>query len=138
MQKPAPKTLSSVTLTRGFRVSVLPHFIAEQSSPDESRYIFSYRIRIANESDLTAKLLSRHWIITDGNGIQHTVQGDGVIGQQPTLAAGQVHEYSSYCPLPTPWGTMEGSYTMQSIIPGEPGELFEIEIGRFYLIMPED
>lgn len=135
VQRPAPQTTGSVTLTRGFRVSVSPRFEPRHSDPAEPRFVFSYRIRIRNESNLRAQLLSREWLITDANGQSHRVQGDGVVGHQPDLAPGQGFEYSSFCPLPTEWGTMEGSYTMQVINPdGSLGDQFQIEIGRFYLM----
>ena len=134
VQKPVPKTLGSVTLTHGFRVSVSPRFMLEHSDHSESRFVFSYKIRIANQSAAKAKLIARRWVIVDGNDNKHTVEGEGVVGQQPELGPGQVHEYSSFCPLPTPWGTMEGAYIMQK----PDGATFEIEIGRFYLIAPEE
>ena len=130
--------LSSQTTTRGIRIHVTPTFLPEQSgeSPTESwqgrRYVFAYRISIANEGPVRAKLLSRHWIIVDADGEKHEVRGEGVIGLQPDLAPGQAFEYTSYCPLPTPWGTMEGEFTMQD----EHGELFEAAIARFYLVSP--
>lgn len=136
MQKPAPKTLGSVTLTRGFRISVSPRYMPEHSDPSEPRYVFAYRIRIANQSEVAAQLLSRRWVIVDGNDRSHTVEGEGVVGQQPVLAPGQVHEYSSFCPLPTPWGTMEGAYLMRRL--GPDGESFEIQIGRFFLVVQLD
>jgi ApaG protein len=125
---------SSETVTRGIRVHVTPTFLPEQSGEGEAwegrRYVFAYAIRISNESAIRAKLLSRHWVIVDADGERHEVRGEGVVGHQPDLAPGQAFEYTSYCPLPTPWGTMEGEYTMQN----EQGELFEIAIGRFYLV----
>lgn len=134
MQKPAPKTLGSVSLTKGFRVSVAPRFEPVHTDASVPRFVFSYRIRIANESGIAAKLLRRTWQIMDGNGQVHRVQGDGVVGHQPELAPGEVHEYSSFCPLPTDWGTMEGVYVMQELKPDGSGDEFEIEIGRFYLM----
>jgi ApaG protein len=138
VQKPAPLTQGSVTLTRGFRVSVSPRFELDHSDPFEPRYVFSYRIRIRNESAIKAKLIARRWVITEANGKIHEVRGEGVVGLQPELGPGQSHDYSSFCPLPTPWGTMEGSYTMQECKPdGSHGEQFDIEIGRFYLLSPD-
>lgn len=138
MQKPAPKTLGSVSLTHGFRVSVSPRFLAEQSDVNEPRYVFAYRIRISNESEVRAKLISRRWLITDGNGIQHAVEGEGVVGLQPELAPGEVHIYSSFCPLQTSWGTMEGAYLMETRpTDGSAPRRFEIEVGKFFLMIPE-
>lgn len=123
----------SVAITHGFRVSVTPQFLPDHSSVDERRWVFAYRIRIANESERTAQLVSRRWLIINSKGERHEVEGEGVIGQQPTLAPGESFTYSSFCPLDTPWGTMEGRYTMEPT-----GELadapFEIEIARFYLV----
>jgi len=135
VQRPAPKTLGSVTLTKGFRVSVSPRYLADHSEPVASRYVFSYRIRITNGSQAAAKLVSRRWLITDGGGVIHTVEGEGVVGQQPVIGPGETHEYTSFCPLPTPWGTMEGAYTMQPT--SDPTKEFDIEIGRFYLLTPD-
>jgi ApaG protein len=92
------------------RISAHTSYIEEQSTPDQSRYVFSYRIRIENHGDIAAKLMSRHWLITDGN--QHTqeVRGEGVIGQQPLIDPGQHHEYTSGAVLNTPVGSMRGSY----------------------------
>ena len=137
MQKPAPRTTGSVTLTHGFRVSVAPRYEVEHSNPHEPRYVFSYRIRISNESEMTAKLISRMWLISDANGTEERVEGEGVVGQQPELAPGEVYEYSSFCPLHTTWGTMQGSYTMEEIKRDGRGERFEIQIGRFYLMLPD-
>jgi ApaG protein len=138
MQKPAPLTLGSVTLTRGFRVSVSPRFEQEHSDATEPRYVFSYRIRIRNESAIRARLVSRRWLISDATGKSHEVRGEGVVGRQPELDPGESYEYGSFCPLPTPWGTMEGSYIMQECKgDGNFGEPFEIEIGRFYLLSPD-
>lgn len=135
MQRPAPHTTGSVSLTHGFRVSVSPRFEPDHSDPSEPRYVFSYRVRIRNESEFRAQLISRRWLITDGNGVVHTVEGDGVVGHQPDLAPGEGFEYSSFCPLPTDWGTMEGAYFMEPVnADGSRGERFEIEIGRFYLM----
>lgn len=135
VQRPAPHTPGSVSLTRGFRVSVSPRYESEHSDPSEPRYVFSYRIRIRNESDVRAQLLSRDWKITDGRGVTHLVRGDGVVGHQPDLSPGQGFEYSSFCPLATDWGIMEGTYTMETVnSDGSRGERFLIEVGRFYLM----
>ena len=89
---------------------------------------------IANESDRWVKLLRRRWIIVDSLGERQEVVGEGVIGAQPELEPGQSFEYSSYCPLSTEWGTMEGQYTMRDA--GE--QSFEVTIGRFFLVAEED
>lgn len=118
--------------TEGVRVGAAAFYMPDESDPHMQRYLFGYRIVIANNGELPAKLLSRHWIILDANGRREEVNGPGVVGETPALAPGQAFEYTSYCPLPTPWGTMEGTYTMQR----PDGTLFEAKIGRFYLAMP--
>ena len=129
----------SEALTHGFRVTVVPTCMPEESGESASeawrgrRYVFAYKIRISNEGTRRAKLLDRHWVIVDADGEKHEVRGEGVVGHQPDLAPGQAFEYASYCPLQTSWGTMEGEYTMV----GEDGERFEIAIARFYLVAEE-
>ena len=126
--------MGSVTITRGVRVAVAPAFLPEQSDVAAGTYIFGYRIRISNESDRRIRLLSRRWLIVDAGGERKEVEGEGVVGEQPELGPGEAFTYASFCPLPTAWGTMEGSYTMRA----EDGEEFEVEIGRFYLAVPAD
>ena len=99
-------------LTRGVRVRVKSAYVPERSSPPQGHYFFAYHVRIANEGDETVQLVSRHWIITDGDGHQEHVQGPGVVGEQPVLAPGESFEYTSFCPLATPIGSMHGSYQM--------------------------
>jgi ApaG protein len=116
-------------VTRGIRIEVEPTYIPEQSRPAENYFFFSYRVRIINESESTTQLMSRHWIITDGNGVIHEVKGPGVVGQQPTLEPGKSFEYSSFCPLPTPTGNMRGVYQMLDQDRNE----FEVKIPLFFL-----
>ncbi len=132
MSQATKKPLGSVSLDNGVRVGVAPRFIDEHSDPAERRYVFGYRITITNEGDRWAKLLSRRWTIVDATGQREEVVGDGVVGQQPELAPGQSFEYASFCPLPTPWGTMEGVYTMKR----EDETRFDVQIERFYLVAP--
>ena len=99
--------------TEGIRVRAAAQFDPDESDPDRSQYVFTYRIRLSNEGDEPAQLESRHWIIVDGNGDRHEVRGPGVVGQFPDLAPGETFEYTSRCPLTTSWGTMEGSYRMR-------------------------
>jgi ApaG protein len=129
----ATRQLGSTCVTRGFRVDVSPRYIPEQSDPDAGKFVFAYRIRISNEGQTRAQLLSRHWVIVDADGERHDVQGEGVVGQQPDLAPGQSFEYTSYCPLETPWGTMEGTYTFRA----QGGEEFRVNVARFYLAVAE-
>jgi len=118
--------------TRGIRVQVESYYDEERSSPQDSYYFFAYRVTISNVGQETAQLVSREWIIIDGNGDTQRVQGPGVVGEQPTLAPGEEFEYTSFCPLPTPVGSMHGSYLM--VLAN--GERFEAEIAPFPLAAP--
>ena len=114
------------------RVSVETSYLAEQSEPGGARYVFSYTITIQNDGSEPAKLLRRHWIITDANGKVQEVRGDGVVGEQPHLAPGQGFRYSSGAILETPVGTMQGSYQMVT----DQGRNFDAPIAPFRLAMP--
>lgn len=118
--------------TRGIRIQVESFYDAEQSSPQESYYFFAYRVRITNLGSEAAQLLSREWIITDGNGKTERVQGPGVVGEQPLLEPGEAFEYTSFCPLPTPVGSMHGTYRMVL----QSGERFDATIAPFSLAAP--
>jgi ApaG protein len=118
--------------TRGIRVQVRSFYDEERSSPEENYYFFSYQVRISNVGHETAQLVSREWLITDGNGDTQRVQGPGVVGEQPVLAPGEFFEYTSFCPLPTAVGAMHGTYRMVL----ENGESFEAEIAPFSLAVP--
>lgn len=122
----------SEAMTRGVRVQVVAQYIPERSTPDEDFYFFAYRVRIQNEADVPVKLISRHWIITDGTGHVEEVRGPGVVGAQPLLEEGQAFEYTSACPLRTPVGAMHGSFEMVSA----DGEIFDAEIAPFTLAIP--
>ncbi|HEV2720482.1 MAG TPA: Co2+/Mg2+ efflux protein ApaG [Thermoanaerobaculia bacterium] len=122
----------SQAVTRGIRVDVESEYLSERSEPREHYYFFAYHVRISNVGGETVQLLSREWIITDGDGNAERVVGPGVIGEQPTLAPGKVFEYSSFCPLRTNFGSMHGNYTMK--IKG--GEMFQAEIAPFTLAIP--
>lgn len=122
----------SEATTRGIQVQVESFYDEERSSPQESYYFFSYRARITNRGAETAQLVSRDWLITDGNGESQRVQGPGVVGEEPVLAPGEMFEYTSFCPLPTPVGTMQGSYRMVLAS----GESFDAEIAPFSLAIP--
>ena len=117
------------TTTEGVRVGAAAFYLPQESDPAQHRYLFGYRVLIVNEGDSPAQLLSRHWIIIDGLGRREEVKGDGVVGQTPRLEPGQGFKYTSYCPLATDWGTMEGTYLMRR----DNGETFEARIARFYL-----
>jgi len=122
----------SDTTTRGIRVQVETFYDEERSSPQESYYFFSYRVRISNVGTETAQLVSREWYITDGNGDTQRVQGPGVVGEKPVLAPGEQFVYSSFCPLTTPVGAMQGTYRMVL----QNGDSFEAEIAPFSLAVP--
>ena len=121
-----------MTDTRGYRVQVTPAFDANQSDETARRFVYSYHVQVTNVDGPAATLKARHWIIIDGHGRREEVKGDGVVGRQPRLQPGQSFTYRSFCPLPTAWGTMEGSYQLE----GDDGEWFEIAVGRFYLVAP--
>ena len=113
-------------------IEVMPAYIADQSDPANNHYVFSYTITIHNVGTVPAKLLTRHWIITDGDGAVQEVKGDGVIGKQPHLRPGEKFQYTSGTFMNTPFGTMHGSYQMVS----DSGEKFDAEIPTFQLIAP--
>jgi len=96
------------------RIEVVTNYVVDQSEPDIGRYVFAYTITIENLGDLPARLLSRHWVITDANGKVQEVTGDGVVGQQPHLNPGEIFRYSSGAVLETPVGAMQGSYRMEA------------------------
>ena len=123
---------ASETVTRGIRISVETTYDPTRSSPQQSQWFFLYTIRITNEGPVTAQLMTRHWIITDATGHVEEVKGPGVVGEQPILAQGQSFEYTSGCPLPTPFGFMRGSYQMTTAA----GEQFDAEISEFILREP--
>lgn len=120
--------------TRDISVTVETSYLEKQSDPDEQYFVWAYRITIANHSNQTVQLLSRHWKISDGQGRVQEVRGEGVIGEQPILEPGANYTYSSGTPLQTPSGFMHGSYQMQS----DDGERFDVEIPAFSLDSPHD
>jgi ApaG protein len=120
---------SSCALTRGIRVEVRSQYSPEHSDPAEDRWFFVYAIRITNESGDPVQLLRRHWIIADAMGEVEEVEGPGVVGEQPRLEPGESYEYSSGCPLGTPFGSMRGSYHMTS----DSGASFDAEVSEFTL-----
>jgi len=113
-------------------VKVLPAYIADQSDPINNHYVFSYTVTIKNNGSAPAKLLTRHWVITDGDGQTQEVNGDGVIGEQPHLQPGEGFQYTSGTFMNTPFGTMHGSYQMVS----DQGEKFDATIPTFQLTVP--
>lgn len=115
-----------------FSVSVETAFVPDQSSEEQNRYVFSYTITITNTGSVGAQLISRHWIITDANQDVQEVRGLGVVGEQPLLQPGEQFQYTSGTVLPTPVGTMHGSYQ----ITAEDGTQFEAPIPAFTLCVP--
>jgi len=113
-------------------VEVETQYIEEQSIPEEDRYVFAYTITIRNHGSQPAKLLTRHWIITDGNGNTQEVHGEGVVGEQPHIGPGDYFRYTSGTVLDTPVGTMQGSYQMLA----DDGEQFDALIPVFTLSLP--
>jgi len=120
--------------TRGFRVSVYPEYLPDDSDESHGRFVFAYSVRIENCTRDTAQLMTRHWDISDSIGETYTVDGDGVVGQQPVLQPGDVHEYRSFCVLKSPRGTMSGFYSFMHAH----GEMFDVVIPTFQLaVLPE-
>jgi len=123
---------SSEAITNGVCVDVEARYSEEHSEPERSNWFFLYTITISNQSDQTVQLLSRHWVITDATGQREEVRGPGVVGEQPVLNPGEAFEYTSGCPLTTPYGAMEGQYEMVL----EDQSTFYAQIGRFELREP--
>ena len=119
--------------TRSIRVSVRAFYLADQSEPERSHFVWAYRVAIANQGGETVQLLKRTWQITDGLGRTQQVQGEGVVGEQPVLAPGQSFEYTSGTPLGTPSGFMRGAYHM---VVTATGEAFDVSIPAFSLDSP--
>ncbi|WNO54751.1 Co2+/Mg2+ efflux protein ApaG [Stakelama saccharophila] len=122
----------NVAETRGIVVRVSVSYLSEQSEPDRGRWFWAYHVRIENAGEVTVQLLTRHWIITDGRGARHSVEGDGVVGEQPRIEPGTSFDYVSGCPLSTPTGSMQGSYRVLA----EDGTAFDVAIPQFALIAP--
>ena len=118
--------------TRNVRIQVQSFYVPERSQPENDAYFFAYRVRISNEGEEGVQLISRHWVITDGDENVQEVRGAGVVGEQPHLSPGQRFEYTSACPLRTMVGTMMGSYEMVT----DTGERFDAEIAPFTLAVP--
>lgn len=123
--------MSDVT-TKGVRVEVSSEYIPAQSNPPKKQFFFAYHVKISNTGEDPVKLLTRHWVITDAFGKVEQVRGPGVVGEQPRLEPGEAFEYSSACPLPTPHGSMHGSYQMIT----DDGVAFNAQIEPFTLSHP--
>ena len=118
--------------TDGVTVRVSVSYLPEQSEPERGRWFWAYHIRVENEGAAPVQLLTRHWIITDGRGARHSVEGEGVVGEQPIIEPGASFDYVSGCPLATPTGAMQGAYRM---VDGG-GRSFDVAIPRFSLTAP--
>jgi ApaG protein len=127
-----PDLNTAQTPVSPIRVDVETAFLAEQSDVSKTRYVFSYTITIRNVGSTAARLLTRHWVITDANGKVQEVRGEGVVGEQPYLKPGQGFRYSSAAAIETPVGVMQGSYQMI----GDDGRSFDAPIAPFRLAMP--
>jgi ApaG protein len=124
-----PLSPVSEAITNSIRVEVMSMYSPENSKPQQSVWVFQYSVRITNLGENTVQLLSRHWIVTDALDRVEEIQGGGVVGKMPVIPPGESFEYSSWCPLKTPSGSMRGTYEM--VGPG--GALFDIEIAPFAL-----
>jgi ApaG protein len=123
----------SSAVTEGIRVEVKSEYRPERSEPQRRRWLFAYTVTITNDGSSPAQLMTRHWIILDGNGQREDVRGDGVVGHQPRLEPGQSFEYTSFCVLQTSHGSMRGTYQMVR----DDGAGFDARIEPFALVVPE-
>jgi ApaG protein len=119
--------------TQDIQVEVAPAYVPERSDPEHNQYFYSYKIRITNRGEFSCRVIHRHWKIKDGNGKVYEVQGSGVIGEQPMLAPGESYEYTSFCPLHSPYGNMRGKYQMIDQF----GNRFWIDVPVFFFRKPE-
>jgi ApaG protein len=115
-----------------FDIDVATRYLDDQSEPEQNRYVFAYTINIRNRGSVPARLLARHWVITDANGKVNEVEGEGVVGEQPWLRPGEGFQYTSGAVLETSLGTMEGSYAMLA----DDGTQFDAPIPAFTLAVP--
>ena len=123
---------SSKTVTRGVRVEVTTEYDPTRSMPQQNRWFYLYTVEISNEGSETVQLVSRHWVITDATGHVEEVKGPGVVGETPVLEEGESFEYTSGCPLSTPYGSMHGTYQMVT----QGGDCFDAQIAEFVLGEP--
>ena len=119
-------------ITKSIRVTVVPAFLDEHSSPEDDKYVWAYEVRIENLGEETVQLINRYWSITNSLGQTQTVRGPGVVGEQPILKPGEYFEYTSGTPLSTPSGLMMGTYQMEN----NEGKLFDVSIPAFSLDSP--
>jgi ApaG protein len=119
--------------TQDIQVEVTPSYVADRSDPLNNQYFYAYKIKITNNSVISCKIIHRHWKIKDGNGKIFEVQGTGIVGEQPMLLPQESYEYTSFCPLNSPYGNMRGKYQMID----EFGNRFWVEIPLFFFRQPE-
>ena len=122
----------SEAITQGIRITVTPEYLEAHSSPERGQWVFTYHVRIENQGDSPAQLLSRHWVITNGRGETEDVKGPGVVGKTPHLKPGESFEYQSFCPLDTAVGSMHGTYHMRR----DDGANFDAVVAPFTLAAP--
>jgi len=120
-------------ISEGVEVSVETFYQSDYSNPIQSEYMFAYRISIENHNAFPVKLLRRHWHIFDSNGSNREVEGEGVVGVQPQLQAGEKYSYVSGCNLRTEMGRMSGTYLMENL---DTGNLFDVNIPAFEMVAP--
>lgn len=121
-------------ITKGIKVSIHPEYQVEHSNPAQAHYVFTYKVVIENFNDFSVQLLRRHWYITDLVLGQREVEGEGVVGKQPILEAGESHQYVSACNLKSSIGAMRGKYLMERVLDGK---MFEVNIPRFTMVAPQ-
>jgi Uncharacterized protein affecting Mg2+/Co2+ transport len=115
-----------------FEIHVATQYVEDQSEPDNERFVFSYTVTIENRGDAPAQLMRRKWLITDANGKELEIEGEGVVGEQPKIAAGEKYTYTSGTIIETPVGVMQGFYTMQD----QDDQSFKVDIAPFRLALP--
>lgn len=120
--------------TNGVTIEVEVQFQPNFSIPFSDQQVFTYHVKIENGNDFTIQLMRRHWRIWESNGTQRQVKGEGVIGEQPIITPGGMHQYESFCPILSPMGKMEGKYQMLRL---DTKEKFEVSIPEFHLLVPE-
>lgn len=120
--------------TQDILIEVYPHYVPERSAPEHNQYFYAYKIVITNNGKVACRVIHRHWKIKDGNGKTYDVQGSGVVGEQPMLQPGEHFEYTSFCPLHSPYGNMRGKYQMID----EFGNRFWITVPVFFFRPPRE
>lgn len=125
-----------MTISPNIHIETQTFYVDGQSQPEQDKYVFAYTIQIHNQSDQTVQLLRRHWLISDANGQEVEVDGEGVVGEKPTLAPDEQYSYTSGAVLETPVGTMQGHYVMKTMLHTDEPHEFQVDIPLFRLAMP--